>query len=155
MDEGHRRARPLVNHLSTSNTQTWIMFPRRTQLVALALALSLPAAVHAEDKGKQAKQPYLQLDTIAASVVRPNGRHGVLTVEVGLDAGDPALRDKLELYQPMLRSAYVSALQPYALGISPGAPPNADYIAAVLQRETDRVLGRRGARLLVGSILIN
>ena len=131
------------------------MFQRAIPILLIVLAFAAPPSVQAEGKGKQAKQPYLQLDTIAASVVKPNGRHGVLTVEVGLDASDPGLRDRLELYQPMLRSAYVSALQPYALGIAPGAPPNADYIASVLQRETDRVLGQHGARLLVGSILIN
>jgi len=65
------------------------------------------------------------------------------------------LRDKVDLYVPLLRSAFVSVLQPYALSLSPGAPPNADYIAMTLQRETDRVLGRRGARLLIGSILVN
>ena len=127
----------------------------RCALAALLLALALTSPVAAEGKGKQAKQPYLQMPTVAMSVMRAGGRHGVLTVEVGLDASDPALRDKLDLYQPMLRSAYVAALQPYALGLSPGAPPNADYIAMSLQHETDRILGRQGARLLVGSILIN
>ncbi len=131
------------------------MFHRKALTVLFALAVGASPAAHAEGKGKQAKQPYLQLQTIAASVNRPGGRHGVLTVEVGLDASDPALRDRLDLYQPMLRSAYVAAIQPYALGIVPGAPPNADYLAATLQHETDRVLGRSGARLLLGSILIN
>ncbi len=152
----HNETQPrFVNHLSTLNTQSWVMFRRPLSCMLIALALTASPAAHAEGKGKQAKQPYLQLDTIAASVMRPSGRHGVLTVEVGLDASDPKLRDRLELYQPMLRSAYVSAIQPYALGIPPGAPPNADYIASVLQRETDRVLGQSGARVLVGSILIN
>ena len=129
--------------------------PRRALALLFVAFVLASAASAAEGKGKQAKQPYLQLPTIAMSITRPSGRHGVLTVEVGLDTADPALRDKLELYQPLLRSAYVAALQPYALGLSPGAPPNADYIAMSLQHETDRVLGRRDARLLVGSILIN
>ncbi len=68
---------------------------------------------------------------------------------------DPGLRSRIELYQPLLSSAFVSALQPYALGLSPGQPPNADYISLTLQRETDRVLRRKGARLLLGSILLN
>ena len=131
---------------------------RRNLLCAiLAAALAPPAAGRAQGgaghKGKQ--QAYLQLNTIAVSIVRPTGRRGVLTVEVGLDAPDPALRNKLDLYLPLLYSAYVSALQPYALGLSPGAPPNADYIAMALQQQTDRVLGRRGARVLLGSILVN
>ena len=56
---------------------------------------------------------------------------------------------------PRLNAAYVAALQPYALGLSPGQPPNADYVSMVLQRATDQVLGRRGAKVLLGSILAN
>jgi hypothetical protein len=108
---------------------------------------------HAADK--KAKDSYVQLQTLAVSTVRPGGRHGVLTVEVGVDATDAALRDKVDLCTPLLRSAYISALQPYGLGLQPGSMPSADYISMTLQRETDRVLGRRGARLLLGSILIN
>ncbi len=119
----------------------------------LVLALAAPSLAAAEEK--KAKQSYLQLPTLAATVNQPGGRRGVMTVEVGLDAPDAALRDRLDLYQPILRSAYVSVLQPYALGLTPGSPPNADYIAMTLQRETDRVLGRRGARLLLGTILVN
>ena len=129
---------------------------RRSVLLFLAmLSLAAPLGAHAEGHAKKSKPTYLPLDTLSATVRNFNGHRGVLTVEVGLDAPDPALRDRLELYQPLLRSAYVSALQPYALSLNPGAPPNADYISLTLQRETDRVLGGRGAKLLIGSILIN
>jgi hypothetical protein len=101
------------------------------------------------------KQSYVQLQTLALSTVRATGRRGVLTVEVGVDARDPALRDKVDLYTPLLRSAYISALQPYGLGLPPDRLPSADYISLTLQRETDRVLGRRGAKVLLGSILVN
>ena len=128
---------------------------RRSVLIVMTvLTLASPLGAHAEG-GKKAKPTYLPLETLAASVRNSAGRRGVLTVELGLDAPDPKLRDRLELYQPLLRSAYVSALQPYAIGLNPGSPPNADYIALTLQRETDRVLGVRGAKLLLGSILIN
>ncbi len=92
---------------------------------------------------------------MAVSIIRASGRRGVLTVEVGLDVPDPKLRDTIELYLPILYSAYVSALQPYGLGLAAGQPPNADYISMALQRETDRVLRRRGAKVLLGSILLN
>ena len=101
------------------------------------------------------KQSYVQLQTLALSTIRSSGRRGVLTVEVGVDAPDPALRDKVDLYTPLLRSAYISALQPYGLGLPPDRLPSADYISLTLQRETDRVLGRRGAKVLLGSILVN
>ncbi len=112
----------------------------------VALALCGPPAVHAEGDAKKAKTPYIQLETVAVSTMRATGHRGVLTVEVGIDATDAALRNRVDLVQPLLRSAYVSALQTYALGITPGGPPNADYIAMSLQRETDKVLGHKGAR---------
>jgi len=33
--------------------------------------------------------------------------------------------------------------------------PNADQIAQLLQRATDRVLGRPGAKLLLGTVMVN
>ncbi len=131
---------------------------RRTLVTALAaLAMLGPAIGRAEGEGDgpKVKPSYLRMPAVAVSVFHANGRRGVLTVEVGVDAPDPAMRDRMELYVPLLISAYVSALQPYAIGLGPGQPPNADYISMTLQRETDRVLGRRGARLLLGSILMN
>jgi hypothetical protein len=130
---------------------------RRLLLIAFACAaVSVPALGRAQEGGgPKAKPSYLQLPSIAVSIVRADGRRGVLTLEVGVDVKDPGLRNRLDLYQPLLNSAYLSALQPYALGMPPGAPPNADYISMALQRETDRVLGRRGAKVLLGSILVN
>ena len=131
------------------------MAAMRALILTGLIALSLAAPSVAGAEAKKAKQSYLQLQTLAATVNRGGGAHGVLTVELGLDAPDAALRNKLELYQPILRSAYVSVLHPYGLGLAPGAAPNADYIALTLQRETDRVLGRKGARVLLGSVLVN
>lgn len=130
---------------------------RRLILTLLALAFAAPTPVLAAHGGgeKKAKPSFMQIDTLAVSVLRPGGRRGVLTVEVGIDEPNPQLRDKLDLYVPPLRSAFVAALQPYALGLAPGSPPNADYISMSLQRETNRVLGRRGAKVLIGSILVN
>ncbi len=130
---------------------------RRLLLAALALSLlATPLTGRAGEGGApETQQPYLPLKSVAVSIQRGDGRRGVLTVEVGVDVRDPGLRSRIELYQPLLSSAFVSALQPYALGLSPGQPPNADYISLTLQRETDRVLRRKGARLLLGSILLN
>ncbi len=121
---------------------------------SLALALLAPMGARAAEAKKE-KPSYLRLTTLAATINQPGGRRGVMTIEIGIDTPDPALRDKVELVQPVLRDAYVTVLQPYALSITPGSPPSADYIAMTLQRATDRVMGRKGARLLIGSILIN
>ena len=131
---------------------------RRLLLAALAAtALLAPALGHAQEEGGGSKQKasYLSLKAVTVSIVRADGRRGVLTVEVGLDVPNPALRDEVDLYLPLLNSAFVSALQPYAVGLSPAQPPNADYISMVLQRATDQTLKRRGERLLLGSILTN
>ena len=79
----------------------------------------------------------------------------VLTVDTGLDVPDGGLRARAESLEPRLRDAYVRFLSTYAAGIGPGAAPNADAIAAALQRSTDQVLGRPGARLLLGTVLVN
>lgn len=126
-----------------------------TAILASAAASAAWAQEGGEGGGKKGKPSYLQLKTVAVSIVRANGRRGVLTVEVGLDVPDPRFRDQLDLYLPLLYSAYVSALQPYGLGLAPGQPPSADFISITLQRETDRVLRRRGAKVLLGSILVN
>ena len=121
--------------------------------LAPALILGAPVAAQAGE-AKKAKSPYVQIDTLAAGTNRLNGKRGVLTVELGVYTDNAALRDKVDLYIPVLRSAYISALQPYALSVPPGSPPSADYIGMTLQRETDKVLGR-GAKVLLGSILLN
>jgi hypothetical protein len=46
-------------------------------------------------------------------------------------------------------------VETYAAGLPSGAEPNADFIAQALQRQTDLILKRPGARLLVGAIVVN
>ena len=43
----------------------------------------------------------------------------------------------------------------YARAIPPGGPPNLDVLGLELQRATDRVLGRSGAHVLFGSVIVN
>jgi hypothetical protein len=129
-----------------------------TLLFALPAAmrpLAAFAAPELEEKKKGGGISYIQFPTLSASVFRSDGRRGVLTVETGVDVPDAGLRDRAKISQPRLRAAYVQALQTYVGRLSPGSPPDADYIARILQTQTNLVLGRQGARLLVGTILIN
>ena len=135
---------------------------RAPALAALILTLAaLPApslAAHggpAEEKKKGGGESFLQFPAMTATVIRPNGRRGVLQVESGLDIPDGALRERAAASQPRLRDAYVRFLMNYANAVPPGAPPNPDTISAALQRATDDVLGKPGAKLLLGTILIN
>jgi hypothetical protein len=122
-------------------------------LVTAALPLGAPAAQEKKKKGGGLN--YVQLDTLTGTTNKSGGRRGVLTVDCGLDVPDPALRARAQASLPRLRAAYVQTVLTYAAGLPSGSPPSADFIAAALQRQTDLVLGRPGARLLLGAILVN
>jgi hypothetical protein len=129
---------------------------RRLCIVVLAVA-ARPTAAAAEggEKKKGGGVSYLQLETLTATVVHSDGRRGVLTVDIGLDIPDAGLRARATLSKPRLRAAFVQRLQIYATGIAPDAPPDPDYLSRALQQETDRALGRPGAKVLLGAILVN
>lgn len=133
------------------------MSGRRSFVVFLIAATLLAPAAHAADaKKKGGGLSYIQLEPLTATILRADGRRGVLTVETGVDVpGNGALRARADISQPRLRAAYLVVLQAYASGLGPAVPPDADYIARQLQRETDRVLGQPGAKLLLGTILAN
>jgi hypothetical protein len=128
---------------------------RRLLLTLAVLSAVLPAAARGEDKKKTGGESYVQINTLTAYTLRPGSRRGVLTVDCGLDIPDAALRAKVELILPRLRAAYVQQVQIYAGGLAPGTPPSPAYIARNLQRSTDEVLGRPGARVLMGAVLVN
>ena len=126
----------------------------------LALALLLGAALLASpaiavERKKGGGLTFVQMPPMAAIAFRPDGRRGVLSIETGLDVKDDALRARVQAMTPRLRDAYVSSVQSYARTLGPGVPPDADRLSAQLQRETDRVLGKPGAKLLLGTILVN
>jgi hypothetical protein len=135
----------------------------RRRLLALAAACALPATAHAsggekKDEKDEKKGPgsgYMALPLLTATVVRPTGRRGVLTLEVGLNIPDPKLYAYAGLVQPRLRAAFAQTLQIYGAGLAPGELPKVDFLAGELQRDADQVLGRKGARVLLGSVMLN
>lgn len=135
------------------------MLSRRRLLALFALpAILAPSAALAQgasEKKKGGGITYIQFPTLTATIFRGDGHRGVLTVEVGVDVPDSALRTRANLSEPLLRAAYVELLQSYVYTLGPGAPPNPDYLSMALQRETDRVLGQPGAHLLLGAMLVN
>lgn len=129
---------------------------RRALLAAALAAVAAPAAARgATEKKKGGGLTFIQITSITATILRRTGRRGVLTMECGLDVPDDRLRARAEASQPRLRAAYAQLIRTYAAGLPTGAPPDADYLVRELQRETDRVLGRKGARFLIGTILVN
>jgi hypothetical protein len=132
---------------------------RRAILAALALAALAAPSAHAggekADKKKGGGETYLQIEPVSATTRLAGGKRNILTVETGVDIPDADLRAYADKIMPRLRAAYVQVVQIYAAGLPPRTPPNPDFLSIELQRETDRVLGRKGARLLLGAILIN
>lgn len=132
---------------------------RRALLIAAIAALAIaPGAASASGKAEKKKgggASYIQIQAIAATVTRGDGRRGVLTVETGVDVADEKLRARADASLPRLRAAYAQTVQVYAAGLKPSTAPNTDFLARALQRDTDMVLGAKGARLLLGTVLIN
>lgn len=129
----------------------------RRALLALALA-ALPGAALAsggeDPKKRSGGTSYLVVQTLVGTTIK-GARRGVLTVECGLDVQDNALRERAKASMPRLRAAYAQIVQTYAAGLPAGQPPNVDFLAQNMQRQTDAVLGRPGARLLLGAVLVN
>ena len=124
-----------------------------------ALSLTLVAGSAQAEGGESRKKggglSYTQFPTLTATVMRPNGRRGVLTVEAGIDTPDTGLKARADVLEPRLRDAYVTVLATFAAGLTPGTPPNVDLLADRLQQATDRVIGKPGSKLLIGTVLVN
>jgi hypothetical protein len=127
----------------------------RRALLALIAACALPGLARAEEKKRAGGANYIPINTLTGTTNRSGGRRGVLTVDCGLDVPDEKLRERAGLSLPRLRAAYVQVVQTYAAGLPANTPPSPDFIGRELQRQTDLVLGRPGARLLLGAILVN
>lgn len=128
----------------------------RRALLGLAAVAASAAASPARASGDTGtvQASYLRLPTITANVMRSGGRRGVMTVETGLDTPDAALRTRVAQSAPRLRAAYAAVVQAAANSLLPGAPPDVERMIVQLQAATDRVVGRAGARLLIGTVMV-
>lgn len=124
-------------------------------LAASALAAGGAQAGAAKKKPSGAGGTVLTFPTLTATLLRMDGRRGVLTVEVLIDAPDDAVRNRAELSRPLLRDAWNTVLTREGALVRPGAPPNVERLAAELQKAADRVIGKPGARVLLGSVIVN
>lgn len=133
------------------------LFLSLAAFAAAHLGLAWPATARAAgaEKKKSGGGSYVPIQTLLGTTLRAGGRRGVLSVDCGLDVPDESLRTRAEQSVPRLRAAYVQTVQAYAAGLPSGALPNADYIGQSLQRQTDAILGRPGARVLLGAIVVN
>ena len=127
----------------------------RRGLLAGLLVLA-PAAAYAAGKSKGgSEESYVRYAAVSSGVALAGGRRGVMTVEIGLDTPDPALRTRVEQTLPRLRAAWFQTTSTFAATLRPAALPDAGRLSEALQATTDKQLGKPGARVLIGSILIN
>jgi hypothetical protein len=127
---------------------------RRTLLALLALA---PSGVWAaeEKKKKSGGAGYIPINAITGTTFKSGGRRGVLSVDCGLQVDDPKLREYAEKSLPRLQAAYAQVIQIYAAGLPSGSEPNTEFIVQALQRQTDLILKRPGAKFLIGAVLLS
>ena len=97
---------------------------------------------------------FIRFPIVTATILRSNGQRGVLTVETGVDVPDAGLRARAEQSAPRLRAAYNPVVQQIASVMLPGAPPDVERLVTRLQAVTDSTLGRSGAHLLIGTVMV-
>ncbi len=87
--------------------------------------------------------------------MRADGRRGVMTGwQTGVDAPDAALKLRADKSQPRMRAVFNILVQREANSLLPGAVPNIERLGAQLQSATNIILGRRGAKLLLGTVMV-
>jgi hypothetical protein len=132
---------------------------RRALIGLAALGSALAAAEAAKASGKSSgggapANAYIPLPTATATILRRDGRRGVMTVEVGVDVADEALRTRADQSRPRLSAAYNEVVRLAGERILPGAPPDVEWLSRAFQAATDRVLGKAGAKLLLGTVMV-
>jgi hypothetical protein len=122
-----------------------------TALLSASGALAVPAGRHITTA-----QTYLAQTPVHAPV-RARGRNaGQLQIAFGLDIPRREDRALIQERQPWLRDAYTRTVLNYAARQYAWPDvPDADVIAALLQAETDRLLGPGRARVLLDTVMIH
>lgn len=131
----------------------------RRALLAAPVALAAPAvlttpALASGGGGGGGTAGFVRYPTITATTLRADGRHGVMTVETGVDAPDAALKLRAEQSQPRMRAVFAILVQREAASLLPGGVPNVHRLGAQLQSAVNIILGQRGCKLLLGTVMI-
>ena len=127
---------------------------KRRALLVAPLALAASPALASGGGGGGSGGGYVRYPTVTATTMRADGRRGVMTVETGVDAPDAALKLRAEQSQPRMRAVFNILVQREANTLLPGGVPNVERLAAQLQSATNIILGRRGVKLLIGTVMV-
>src|SRR6478736_5105837 len=92
---------------------------------------------------------------VPQGAMRRVGRRGVMTLETGIEAKDAALMERAQQSEPRLRAAFAQVLMTYTAGMPRGAAPDLNYLGDKMQDAADKVLGRKGSKVLLGSAMVN
>lgn len=118
-------------------------------------AVASNALASGAPKKKAGGANYTQLPMLTIATSQNGRRRGTLSVELGLYAETPNIVDVIKLSQPRLMDAYNTALRPYANALNASSLVDLNYMTTLLQTATDRVLGAKGAKVLLGSVVLN
>jgi flagellar basal body-associated protein FliL len=128
-------------------------------LSVLAATLNAaPAAVaKAQDKGKgvETTTTVIEMEALTVNIFRSNYGRGKVEVIMSLDVPNSSLRERALQSMPRLRAAYVQTLTRIMYDLPPRTPPNIGMLSESLQQATNQVLGRPGAKVLLGSVVVN
>lgn len=129
-------------------------------ILAFALALSAPLALAAGEGQPARRKPtqsvsYVMVEPMYTTVIEGRIPRGLLLVEIGLDIPDAALRERVERELPRLRDAYIRSLMAYtAAAVRPWRQPDVVAIGDRIQKVTNHMLGREGARVLLAQTVL-
>jgi flagellar basal body-associated protein FliL len=145
-----------VNHVVAKGVMRRALTLSVLSLLAAA-SLAVPPALASGNEAKKAEAPstYFALQPLTATAIRRDGRRGVMIVEAGVEAPDPKLMERARQSEPRLRAAFAQVLMTYTAGLPRGAAPNLDYLGGQMQDAADKVLGRKGSKVLLGSAMVN
>ncbi len=128
-------------------------------LSVLAATLNAaPAAVaKSQDKGKEVETTttVIAMEALTVNIFRSNYGRGKVEVIMSLDVPNFSLRERALQSMPRLRAAYVQTLTRTVYDLPPRTPPNIGMLSESLQHATNQVLGRPGAKVLLGSVVVN
>jgi hypothetical protein len=135
---------------------------RSAPLFVLALVAALagvPARADDSDTGKAPKhkltqaESYLMVDPLYLPIFDGDRPVGMLMIGVGIDIPDAKLRGEAVHAMPVIRDGFVRNLMNFSTtSVRSWRQPDVVEIADRLQGVTDRVLGRKGARLLLAQV---
>ena len=135
-------------------------------VVLLSAALLLATPVSAQPSGKQQASPdrqqrltsaesYIPMPTLSAGLIQRYTSSGTIIVDMGIDAPDAAMRNRVQANAPRLRDALRTALATYASTYyRDRTAPDPATLTRLMQTAVDRTLGAPGARVLLANILI-